>query len=298
MMKVDAVAMAFDPKGIALPLDQILPLKKISVAFKRSARYQRIFASIREIGIIEPLAVFPQNGKERQYILLDGLLRFEVLKDLGKTEAFCLIATEDEAYTYNQKVNQVTPIQEHFMILRAIENGVSENRIAATLNVDVKSIRSKRDLLKDVCPEAVELLRDGRISAGAVRELSKVKPMRQIEMAELMIASHNLTASYAKCLIAATPNDQLIEKAAAKAKEGLSPEEISRMEREMENLSKDFRQIEETHGRNVLNLVTSVAYLRKLLDIASVVRFLSRHHADLLTEFQKIVEATSLTEPQ
>ncbi len=70
------------------------------------------------------------------------------------------------------------------------------------------------------------------------------------------------------------------------------------MEREMENLSRDFRQIEETHGRNVLNLVTSVAYLRKLLDNASVVRFVSRHHAETLAEFQKIVEATSLTAPE
>ena len=81
-------------------------------------------------------------------------------------------------------------------------------------------------------------------------------------------------------------------------KEGLSLEEIDRMEREMENLSKDFRKIEETHGRNVLNLVTSVAYLRKLLDNAGVVRFLSRHHADVLAEFQKIVEATSLIAPE
>ncbi len=298
MMKTDAVVIAFDPKGIALPLKRILPLKKITAAIKRSARYLRIDASIREIGIIEPLVVFPQNGKKRQYILLDGLLRFEVLKDLGKAEAFCLVATEDEAYTYNHKINQVNPIQEHFMILRAIENGVSEDRIAATLNVDARSIRSKRDLLKGVCPEAVKLLKDSRVSAGAVRELSKAKPMRQIEMAELMIASSNLAASYAKCLIAATPDDQLDEKGAAKAKEGLSPEEIARMEREMENLSKDFRQIEETHGRNVLNLVTSVAYLRKLLDSASIVRFLSRHHADMLVEFQKIVEATSLTEPE
>ena len=99
-------------------------------------------------------------------------------------------------------------------------------------------------------------------------------------------------------MIAATPDDQLVEKGAAKAKTGLSPEEITRMEREMENLSRDFRQIEETHGRNVLNLVTSVAYLRKLLDNASIVRFLSRHHADMLVEFQKIMEATSLTEPE
>jgi len=297
-MKNDQVAISFDPKGISLSLDRILPLKTVTAAVKRSARYHRIVASIQEIGIVEPLVVYPQNGKTRQYTLLDGLLRFEILKDHGKVEAFCLVATEDEAYTYNHKVNQVIPIQEHFMILRAIENGVSEERIAATLNVDVKSIRSKRDLLKGVCPEAVKLLKDRRASAGAVRELSKVRPMRQIEMAELMIASGNLTAAYAKCLIAATPDDQIVEKAAAKAKEGLSPDEIARMEREMENLSKDFRQIEETHGRNVLNLVTSVAYLRKLLDNASIVRFLSRHHADMLAEFQKIVEATSLSEPE
>ena len=297
-MKNDRVAMAFDPKGIVVPLERILPLKKITAALKRSARYQRIVSSIREVGIIEPLVIFPQKGNKRQYILLDGSLRHEILKDLGKIEAFCLVATEDEAYTYNHKVNQVTPIQEHFMILRAIENGVSEERIAATLNVDVKSIRSKRDLLKGVCPEAVKLLKDRRASAGAVRELSKAKPMRQIEMAELMTASDNLTASYAKCLIAATPDDQLAEKAATKAKDGLSSDEIARMEREMENLSKDFRQIEETHGRNVLNLVTSVGYLRKLLDNASIVRFLSRHHADMLAEFQKIVEATSLSESE
>ena len=57
--------------------------------------------------------------------------------------------------------------------------------------------------------------------------------------------------------------------AATKAEEGSSPEEIDRMEREMENLSKEFRQVENTHGHNVLNLVTSVAYLRKLLAIPS-----------------------------
>ena len=149
-----------------------------------------------------------------------------------------------------------------------------------------------------MCPEAVELLKDKRASAGAVRELSKVKPMRQIEMAELMMASANLTASYAKCLIAATPDEQLVEYATAKAKEGLSPEEIARMEREIENLSQDFRKIEDAHGRTVLNLVTSVAYLRKLLNNASVVRFLSRRYMDMLAEFQKIAEATSLASPE
>ena len=56
-----------------------------------------------------------------------------------------------------------------------------------------------------------------------------------------------------------------------------------------------LRLIEESHGRNVLNLVLVVGYLKKLLDNARVVRYLSQHHAEILAEFQKIVETKSLT---
>ena len=67
------------------------------------------------------------------------------------------------------------------------------------------------------------------------------------------------------------------------------------MEREMESLSQDFRLIEESHGRNVLNLVLVVGYLKKLLDNARVVRYLSQHHGEILAEFQKIVETKRLS---
>lgn len=80
----------------------------------------------------------------------------------------------------------------------------------------------------------------------------------------------------------------------AKLVSGLSPEGMARMEREMEGIGRDFRQIEETHGRNVLNLVICVGYLRKLIDNARVVRYLSQNHGDILSEFQQIVETTSL----
>lgn len=65
-------------------------------------------------------------------------------------------------------------------------------------------------------------------------------------------------------------------------------------EREMESLSVDFRQIEEKHGKNVLNLVISVAYLKKLLDNARCVRYLAQTYPEILTEFQKVVESRSL----
>ena len=118
--------------------------------------------------------------------------------------------------------------------------------------------------------------------------------MRQIEMAELMIAANNFSRRYAECLFAATPQEQLLEPDQPKDVRGLCPEDISRMEREMESVGQDFRLIEESHGRNVLNLVLVMGYLKKLLDNARVVRYLSQHHAEILTVFQKIVETKSL----
>ncbi len=90
-----------------------------------------------------------------------------------------------------------------------------------------------------------------------------MKPMRQIEMAELMVASRNFTVAYAKCLVAATAQEQLLEPETPK-EIGLTPEDIARMEREMRALEGDFRRIEESHGQNVLNLVVAVAYVRRL----------------------------------
>ena len=130
--------------------------------------------------------------------------RLEILRELGCQEVLCLVSMDDEAFTYNHKVNTVQPIQEHFMIMKALQNGVSEERIAASLNVDVKAIRTKRDLLNGICPEAIEILKEKRATAAALREMRKVTPMRQIEMAELMVAANNFSTSYAECLVATT----------------------------------------------------------------------------------------------
>lgn len=289
------VEMAFEPKGRMLPIEQLLPLRKLASDTRKSEKYKRIAASMRELGLIEPLIVYPQPGQRDQYLLLDGLIRLDILKSEGATEAFCLVATDDEAYTYNHKVNQLTAIQEHFMIMKAVDNGVPDERIATTLSVNVAAIRKKMNLLDGICPEAVSLLKDKRISGPALREIKRVVPMRQIEMAELMIAAHNYSSSYAKCLYTATPADQRLEPDSAPVADGLSPEDRAKMEREMQEMRRNFKVIEETHGDNVLRLVLGVGYLRNLLNNARVVRFLSSRYSDILEQFQKIVESPELT---
>ena len=205
------VRLACGPEVIEVPLDRILPTRRLDDRVRKSVKYRCIEASVRELGVIEPLVVFPRPDAAGRYMLLDGHARLLILKDLGATAAKCLVAADDEGFTYNHKVNRLSAIQEHFMILRAVKSGVSEERIARSLNVDVASIRQKRELLDGICPEAVSLLRDKRATGPALRELRKLKPLRQIEVAELMVSANNFTVGYARCLVATTPADRLAD---------------------------------------------------------------------------------------
>jgi ParB-like chromosome segregation protein Spo0J len=290
------VEQAFNPEVIKLQIDQILPVRKIEPSVKKTKKYRQISASIAEVGVIEHIVVHSQPNMPGKFMLLDGHLRLEVLKDMGKKEAFCLVSKDDEAFTYNHKVNRLSTIQEHFMILKAIEKGVADDRIAKALNVDVGKIREKRNLLKQIDPEVVELLKDKQISPSAIRVLRKMGPLRQIEVAELMIAAHNFTVPYAEALLAATPKGQLNEKEKDRKIIGLTPEERAKMEIESAALAKDIKLVKENYGKDTLNLVLACGFISRLLENARVVRYLSKNYPDMLSEFQRIIEATSLAQ--
>jgi hypothetical protein len=288
------VPLAFDLQGIILPITSIFPLKQIKPTMVATQKYQQVLASVREFGIIEPLIVFPQDGTSGSFLLLDGHIRLAVLRQIGETHARCLVSTDDETYTYNKRVNRMATIQEHQMILKATRHGVSEERIAKVLKVDVASIRNKRDLLNGICKEAAELLKTKHVSVGVFSVLRKMKPMRQIEVVELLLATTNFSVPYAKALLAASPVDMLIEPDKQKAVEGLTPEQVSKMEKEMEALQRDLKIVEESHGNQVLNLVLARTYLAKLFDNVRVARYLDQHHADIFRELQMVCEGTSL----
>jgi ParB-like chromosome segregation protein Spo0J len=288
------VSIAFDPEGMVLPVTSILPLKQVRTSIIGTQKYQQVLSSVLEVGVIEPLMVFPQSGNPNSFLLLDGHIRLAVLKQIGETHARCLIATDDETYTYNKRVNRMATIQEHNMILKATRNGVSEERIAKVLKVDVASIRAKRDLLNGICMEAAELLKNRRVSLGVFSILRKMKPMRQIEVAELLLASTNFSVPYAKALLAATQPDMLLEPDKHKIVEGLTPEQVAKMEKEMEVLQRDLKMVEESHGNQVLNLVLARSYLARLFDNARVARYLGQYHADIFRELQAVCEGSSL----
>ncbi len=94
---LETVAQAFDSDFVIIPIASILPVKAIEKTVKSSHKYRQILASIREVGLVEPPAVIRDSRDPGSYLLLDGHLRIEVLRDLGTTEVECLISTDDEA---------------------------------------------------------------------------------------------------------------------------------------------------------------------------------------------------------
>ena len=186
----------FEANLRTIQIDAILPVKQLPATVPKSQKYGQIAASIREVGLIEPPVVARAAGQEGSFILLDGHVRLHVLKEMGETTVTCLVATDDESFTYNKRISRLATIQEHKMILRAVERGVSEARIAAALNVNIALIRQKRTLLNGICPEAAELLKARHCPINSFRSLRKMKPLRQIQAAELMIAANNYTVPY------------------------------------------------------------------------------------------------------
>jgi hypothetical protein len=290
------VRAAFEPRTILLPLDSIAWLRQVGADIRKTAKYAQIEASVAEIGLVEPPVVARERLRAGGFILLDGHLRLAVLKDRGETEVNCLVATDDEAFTFNRRIARLAMIQENRMILAALDRGVPEEKLARALNISLSSLRAKRNLLAGICAEAAELLKDRHVAQNAFFELKRMKPLRQVEAAELMVAMNRFTVGYVSSLVAATPRSQLIEKRKRKSR-SLGADRVRLMEREAAGLDREFRRIEQGFGVLHLDLVLAKAYVGRLLANVRVVRYLAEHQSEILSHFQKLDAAEARQSP-
>jgi ParB-like chromosome segregation protein Spo0J len=287
------IALGFIPEPLLVPFDKLLASRKLPENIHETKKYRQIVESLRSIGLIEPLTIGPSTDGGL-HILLDGHTRLMAMKELAIEEAQCLIATDDETYTYNNRINRLSTVQEHMMIKRAINRGVSPEKLAKSLNVDLSHIMRKVKLLDGICLEAAELLRDQVFSAKLSDLLRKMKPTRQVECVELMISANKITIPYAEALLAASPAHLLVSDIKPKKVKGVSAEQMLKMEREMGNLQEQYKLVEESYGQDVLNLVLAKGYLTKLLENDEVSRYIQNAQPDVFSEFVTIVETFSL----
>lgn len=291
---MNSVVMGFAPEVMLVNLAKILPSRMLPASVPDSVKYKQILFSIQDIGLIEPLSVVESDPGSGQYVLLDGHVRLIALQDLGYEEAPCLLAKDDEGYTYNSRINRLSTIQETRMLQEAVAKGVSREHLARVLNIDPSHLYKKLKLIEGICPEAIELLKDRQFSSEISRVLRKMKSTRQVECVELMLSADSLTVNYAEALLAATPVEMLVDGVRPAVMKGITPEHMARMEREMANLQGQYKLIEETYAEDVLNLVLAQGYLKKLLANEAVKRFIKEQIPEIYEQLDMIVAINSL----
>jgi hypothetical protein len=178
------------------------------------------------------------------------------------------------------------------MILRALAH-VSEDQIASALNVRVATIREKRDLLKGICPEAAEILRNAGVSADAFCAMRKMKPIRQSDVARLMMSTKKYSGRFARSLLAGT-KDELLVATATPHNRIIEPDQQAIMERETDEMLRNLDSIKANYGNDVLELTAACGYVQRLLSNSRVRTYLSRHHEESLTAITQVLSDVNL----
>ena len=127
--------------------------------------------------------------------------------------------------------------------------------------------------------------------------LRRMAPLRQIEATELMVGQNNFTAMFAKALLVATPDDQLVDPRRRKqmTAQTVSVEQIGRLERELVGLQNQIKSVEDGYGLDNLHLTVAKGYVGKLLGNARVVRWLTQNRPEYLPELQAIAEVDRIS---
>ncbi|CDG18390.1 RepB plasmid partitioning protein (fragment) [Xenorhabdus doucetiae] len=122
----------------------------------------------------------------------------------------------------------------------------------------------------------------------------KMKPLRQIEVANIMVSVDNFSKGFALHLLDVTIPELLVKR---NKKTTITPDarkNIQRLEREMATIQNETKRIEEIYGANTLKLVIAKSYINNLLDNAKILHWLLEHNPEYLKELKKISSINSL----
>ena len=288
--------LGFDMQTCQVSLDCLLPSKKVVNGTMSTRKYKQVVSSISEIGLIEPLSVIPADSDRSEYLLLDGHLRVLALKELGMETAPCLVAKDDETFSYNHRINRLSTVQEHYMLRRAIDRGVSRERLARAFNVNLSAINRRANLLEGICPEAIDLLQDKQFTPDVTRILRNMKGARQVEAIELMVSSNTITVAHAEALLTATPPELRTDVRPLERDKSSSIEQLVKLEKEMSQVQTQYKDAEQNYGSDLLNLVVAKGYLTKLLANDAVKSYIHRHEPEILEQFELVANTVSMEE--
>tara|TARA_B100001123_G_scaffold311361_1_gene348209 strand:+ start:1933 stop:2784 length:852 start_codon:yes stop_codon:yes gene_type:complete len=272
-------------QGLDIPIVKLVPRNERKVSKKYC---KRIEASLRAVGLIEPLIVYPQGDN---YEILDGCLRYRILLEMGFEIVPCLLGSEREAFTGNRMVNQLSASQEMRMLRKSLEE-LDEKTIANALGMVGIGHRLNLGLLKKLEPAVVKAFEAGKMNLQCAKELTHVKPERQSEILNLMESCNDYSVTFVRGLVLKTS-------VAKRAKTNGARTPWTRADDKKNDLLKKLKEAEQQqdfysglYRQYTTNLLKLVIYVRSLLASDPVREYLRERHPQQLEIFEQIINST------
>lgn len=278
------------------PITILLPSRSIPVNVRSSNKYKQILTSIAEIGLIEPIMIFITEHGEHK--ILDGHLRIEALKDLEITHAHCLISPVEDTYSYNKRVNHLTILQEQRMLQKAVESGVSVEKLCAVLGLSQGIINTRLRISEGISKEALALLADKNVSQNVFDVLRKIKLHKQMDFVSTMVTLNNFTKKFALSMLHALPAEHLVRKPDNPPEDKDMIKTLARLEKEMAALQVETQDIQNEFAENNLNLMVVRSYIAKLLSKNEIIHWLYDNKSEYLDVLKKVLGVKHLNEIQ
>ena len=272
-------------QGIDISVVKLVPRNERTVAKKY---YQRIEASLRAVGLIDPLIVYPLGDS---YEILDGSLRYRILLDLGVETIPCLIHEARDGFTSNRMVNQLSASQEMRMLRKSLEE-LDEKTIANALGMQGISHRLNKGLLTKLHDEVVKAFNTNKLNLQTAKELTHVKPDRQHEILKLMESCKDFSTTFARGLVLKTPMAKRAKASGDRTPWTKADEQKSQLLKKLQEAEQQQDFYTGLYRQYTTNLLKLVIYVRSLLANAEVRDYLAVNHADLLGIFEQILEHT------
>lgn len=271
-----------DSVGVDVPVTRLRPLRERKIT-KRE--YDRIVASIRAVGLIEPLVIYPEGD---DYVILDGAQCYRALLELGVEVVPCILGKQREAFTGNRMVNRVSPVQEHRMIEKSLGE-VDEEAIAEALGISGLGHRLKKTLLKQLAPEVAAAFDAGKINRVCAKEFTHVKPHRQKEILAAMESYKDYSTTFARTLVVKTPPHQ-------RESRGRKHNPWDKTTQKKNDLLKKLAEAEQKHDfysqlykQYTVDLLRLAIYARSLVTNQRLREYLDQHHPDIVARFEAII---------
>lgn len=146
--------------------------------------------------------------------------------------------------------------------------------------------------------EAARLLAGRPVGAWASLQLTKLVPAGQLLLARMMVATGNYSGLYAETLETASPSHAKPFFGRRGPYRAIKAKERRAMERQAAPVRRAFLAARERYGQDQLDLILVAAFVRQLLQVDALARYLSGIHARDLSVLQRVIDDECSARPR